>query len=546
MPVSKSAPRRRTAAAPANSEEGFASWSDAVAQLIQMPPGAITTLIETLLRAEDEYEVPQGRGKRLGKKSKRKRMDEGDLFAHVSLLGQALEELRYEVERNRQEAIGQIEHLRQYLLEAGQTPGINPKTFLLVLQQFAMAKLDIGEELRGLAEQMLADLASSSRAGDAASIEEAANGLKDVADSLNGNPFAVHAEVSEFSQTLRADVRTKLVASVLAQKAVPALRDAALGWLLDDAAGVRQIVAQMLEKDAGNNSGTTLRRMIALRNWVAEADRPALDRAIKASKKKVACAGWPAAKVLTAYASGYDGAGAQSVFIIAGQGRKRAFAALLFKQDIGVRDAWVDHGAQAEIDAKLQALEMQMDLLPVSLEYIAVATRHFLGVSVRAGAMPPYGLLEVAELAGLTNVNPEFQPVDALLPSLCAEIASRRATPQAIAKALKTSASWSNKQPIVWSWFEESDEADAILARCKLSTAKRKAALLATPIQQRRRWWAELIGWTAYTMKDGGASGWEDYALVARELMGERPLDEFGIMNEIAETTLRNNSGRGS
>jgi hypothetical protein len=214
MPVSKRAPRRRAAAA--NFEEGFASWSHAVAQLIQMMPGAITDLIETLLHAEDEYEVQQAKGKGSGKKAKRKRMDEDDLFAHASVLSRALEELRYEVERNRKEAIAETEHLRQYLLEAGQRPGTNPKTFLLVLQQFAAAKLDIGEELRGLAEQILADFAGSSSADDAVSVQEAAAGLIDIANSLDGNPFAVHAAILECTQTLPAEERAKLAASVLA------------------------------------------------------------------------------------------------------------------------------------------------------------------------------------------------------------------------------------------------------------------------------------------------------------------------------------------
>jgi hypothetical protein len=34
-----------------------------------------------------------------------------------------------------------------------------------------------------------------------------------------------------------------------------------------------------------------------------------------------------------------------------------------------------------------------------------------------------------------------------------------------------------------------------------------------------------------------------NFGLVARELLGDRPLDEFGIMNEIAEATLNNHSG---
>src|SRR5258708_6829152 len=127
---------------------------------------------------------------------------------------------------------------------------------------------------------------------------------------------------------------------------------------------------------------------------------------------------------------------------------------------------------------------MQMDLLPVSLEYVAVAMRHFLGVSAQSGIMPPYGLLDVAEAAGVTSLNPEFQPIDALLSSLCAEIAPERATPQAIAKALKTSASWGENQPMVWSWFEESDEVDAILTKRRLFKSKPNAELSALPLHK--------------------------------------------------------------
>ena len=542
MPAPKPVSRRRTPAASAKFDEGFASFSDAIAQLLQDTPSSITSLIDTLLQAEDAIEAPQGKGKSTGKKAKRKRMSDSDLVAHAGLLAQALEELRYEVERNRKDGIAQAEHLRQYLLEAARRPGINPNTFLFVLQQFAVAKLDIGGELRGVAEQMLENLAASAPADDAASVQELAKGFKEVANSLNGDPFAIHSGVSEFAQTLTADVRAMLVASFMAPKDAPALREAALGWLLDDASGVRQVVAQMLEKDAASNSGTMLRRMIALRNWVPEADRPALDRAIKASQKKVACESWQSAKVLEAYASGSDGSGAQSMFMVVTQGRKRAFAALLFKQDAGIRDAWVSRGGtRADVDAMLQALGMKMDLLPVPLEYAAAAVRHFLGVNAQAGVMPPFGLLGVAEVAGLTNLNPEFQPVDAFVASLCAEIAPKRATPQAIAKALKASASWGETLPMAGCWFEESDEADAILAQGRLSKAKRKAALLVKPIQKRRRWWAALIAWTGFTMKHTpDASGWEDCVLVARELLGERPLDEFGIMNGIAEATIAN------
>jgi hypothetical protein len=337
-----------------------------------------------------------------------------------------------------------------------------------------------------------------------------------------------------------AESRAMFVTTVLIQKKVPALSEAALGWVLDDAGSVRESVAQILEQDAGGISGVMLRRMIALRNWLPETERPALDRAIKANQKKIACTSWPAAKVLEAYASSPNGAGAQSIFMIVGQGRKRAFVALLFKEGIGVRDAWVGHKlSPSEVQKQLQMAATQVDLSPVSLDYVGAATRHFLGMNTRSGVMPPFDLLDVAETAGLTDLNPENQGVEVLVASLCAEIAPEHATPQAIAKALKASASWEEDQPIIGTWLENSDEAEALLTNRKLSKTKCKAALLAMPMQKHRRWWAELIAWTGYTMKHASeGSGWEEYALVARELLGERSLDEIGIMCEVAEATL--------
>ena len=156
MPAAKSVSRRRPAAAPADFDAGFAGLSHAIAHLLGKTPEAVIGLIEILLQAEDEHQTPRGKSKGANKNANRKRMSEADLFAHGLLLSQALEGLRYEVERSRKEAIAQTEYLRQYLLEAGRRPGINPNMFLFVLQQFAAAKVDAGDELRALAEQVLA------------------------------------------------------------------------------------------------------------------------------------------------------------------------------------------------------------------------------------------------------------------------------------------------------------------------------------------------------------------------------------------------------
>jgi hypothetical protein len=337
-----------------------------------------------------------------------------------------------------------------------------------------------------------------------------------------------------------------MVAGAFAQ-GVPELREAGLGWLLDDAGPVRRMLMQALGGALGEGgiSGVMLRRMIAVRNWLPEEDRPHLDRVIKAARqKKVGCESWPKAKVLEVYVSGFDGAGAQSVILVTAEGRKRCFAGLLFKHGVGIRDAWVQHQlTPMEANMMLESVASQMHLTPAGLDYVAAATRHFLAVNAQSKIMPPFNLLDFAETAGLSEINPERLPVEDLVASLCAGIAPELAGPEAVAAALADSAAWRVHQPIADSWFEDGDEITALLAP-RMSKAKRKAALLAMLLQKRRRWWAGVIAWTAYSIKcDPNGSGWEEFALVARELLGERALSEFGVMNAIAATTLDVHSG---
>jgi hypothetical protein len=70
--------------------------------------------------------------------------------------------------------------------------------------------------------------------------------------------------------------------------------------------------------------------------------------------------------------------------------------------------------------------------------------------------------------------------------------------------------------------------------------AKLVAVLLSGPLQARRRRWAELAAWTAPSSLKHRRQpdGWQGFAIVARELLGARPLEEIGLMRAIADTTL--------
>ncbi len=274
----------------------------------------------------------------------KKRRNEALVTAYGHMLGQALEYARYAVEGGFAQATELVEILRQRLLAAGKDGRIEPALLLMVLREFASAKLDPGPELRALMERLAQEMAAPGVPGPE-SIEVLDTYLKELAREADGDPFALHAEVREMADAFPEDQRAAFGAWLL-QAREAAAREAALGWLLDAAASVRNSAAAGIKHAAarGGVSGLTLRRLIALRNWLPEADRVSLDRTIQACRRQgIKISPWPQPQVREVLVSGIDGAGAQSMFVLAREGRRHALGCLLVKHGVGVRDAWARH-----------------------------------------------------------------------------------------------------------------------------------------------------------------------------------------------------------
>ena len=113
----------------------------------------------------------------------------------------------------------------------------------------------------------------------------------------------------------------------------------------------------------------------------------------------------------------------------------------------------------------------------------------------------------------------------------------KRLSKGAVAKTLRQSADWLEENPTLETWFE--DNIASGLGNSRTPHAKRLAFLLAGPLQARRRRWAELAAWTALSLKhQRHQPDWQGFAILARELLTERPLDEIGLMKAIADTTI--------
>ena len=84
----------------------------------------------------------------------KKRPDHNMAGAYGFLLAKALEFLRYGVERNNRDDIALVEQVRASLLKRGRSKQITPETLQIVLQTFAVAKLEMGNDLRELLQEL--------------------------------------------------------------------------------------------------------------------------------------------------------------------------------------------------------------------------------------------------------------------------------------------------------------------------------------------------------------------------------------------------------
>lgn len=471
-------------------------------------------------------------------------LDEDMIAVHILMLGTVLEPIRRGVEAGQHAAITLADDVRLLLVDAEAAGRIEPGLMMLILNQFVAANLDVGEKLQAIMLRMIEDRARDATPDD---LRDGQEELRQLAGELGGNPFEIHAHLSETAEALPPPSQAKLALSLLAE-ADDGLTNAALGFLLNPAAEVRAAVARRLCEDADCTAADSkaaselLRRISALCNWLPTSERPVLDAAIKGMRQKgVTSASWSKPAKLEAYASGFDGSGMQGVFLIAKEGRKHSIAALIGRLGMGVRDAWVRHGAsKREVEALLRSGNQMGGMAPVSIDYVALAVRHFLAGNAQFGSMPPFGLLAFAECAGLAGLEPEATGVEALVARLCNMIEPAYLPPATIDRMLAASADWPDAHALLQSWFEGGDDATKLLAGKRPGKATKLAAILAGPVNEHRRQWAEKLAWMALFTKaiTDADTPWREFAIVARELLTDRPIGEIGLMHRIAEQTL--------
>jgi hypothetical protein len=471
--------------------------------------------------------------------ARKKRRSDKLIDAFGFMLGEALLTLRFGVENGHPGAAAQVAAVQERvaaLLGAGE---LGSALAVLILRQFASARLNPGEAVLGaIAERR-----------DAESVElppERPDGnklLAEMAQGFGGDMFAFQAQIVEQGALWPEAGRAGIPAALLSTDD-PALREVALGWLLDPAETTRRDTAGLLQQAAasGRLGGIALRRLIGMRNWLPPGEKPAVDEIIRSLRRKgVEPAPLAPFDIRQILVTGMDGAGARSLFLLVKDGRKQALLSVLIKIGIGIADAWTRPGlSKAEADRMRQRLILEAGGFENNLAFVRTSLAHGLALGLEAGSLPAFWLVDVIERAGLSGVNPERLRPDELVARLVADIPAMRLDARALGAALKTSATWQKTLPAADSWFEDNPTASTLLDQKRLSFKQRVALILEDYLPTRRRHWAETFAWNAFAAQRGElhAGIWEEVALVARELLSDRPLSEIPVMSAIASRTV--------
>ncbi len=468
--------------------------------------------------------------------------DDASINAWLFLLESQLTLIRYRIDRGWEWAARMAGDYQRKLIEIGHAGRVRPEDFSAMARALGESGIEVKPETReALADAGLALTAAEQRA----ELPELMRGLMDQMASAASSPFEVAAGLGEATRVMPSEIRC-FMAHEFAGSSHAVLRDTVPLMLLSEEQDVRRAAAAALERTAtpATMSPEALRRMIAVRNWVPEADRSAIDQAVRAARRKaVDCAQWPPAQDLMITASIIDGSGAQNVILTSRAGRKGVLAGILLKLGIGVADSWCDTGSsRRDINETLATLRHTGTASEVGRAYLDDAIQNAIAAGTTAGRPPGGALLQIAEVVGGADWRDQRLDIVAEAKRLFDALPADQRSPAAIGASLTRSGEWIDEEGFAESWFLDDAETRAIIMRAPRRDMVRAAhRLIAEAMPKRRAEWAErfvLLALRSRTATDRAQKAYaNDFVILAHCLCGDGELQAIPLMVAIARHT---------
>lgn len=519
-----------------------------------MLPGAITTMLDTLARGSGPG-AQADQMKRFGRALLHAPDDAAQLLAAIAgsptagareermsrLLSSALDEARMARENGQKLGADFIAAMDDRLGQLVAAGGMPPTGRLAASSSWVRAGLTPPESL-AMGRNEIADArpdAETEEREDLGSVFERLFGS--LMGASEGTVSDLHAMFAEMLPTVPPDARYALIRTAVSQPA-ELLAELGCTWLLDPAAEVRSAAADGLADrlEAGRLSADILARLAVVRSWLADdALKERLEGLLRlAMRKGIGRPGSGAERTIhRIVASMVDGSGAQSMAAAVRSGGARSVAVLLLKQGFGVKDAYVLPCASATEQRGIVAgIVEEIDAYDVSRDYLAQAIGHALSEGLETGTPPAPGLVDVAQVCGLTELRPDPAAVGDILARADPEGRIAGLSAQARGRLIAASRHWSDRFSMLSSWFEDDDRTAETL-----DSATSRAALtrgLWNVLETRREHWARIIARNALLLKAAGEDHADEFTAVAAALIAGRDLKKIPVMQLIFEQSI--------
>jgi hypothetical protein len=285
-------------------------------------------------------------------------------------------------------------------------------------------------------------------------------------------------------------------------------------------------------------------RLVTMRPWLAGPRRLEIDEAVRLLRPRGELPmSSRLAEPLDYHASIPDGAGASSVHAFAKRAGRHLFCSVLMKADTGIADIVVqDDLAKREAEGLRRRIYEEGCALPASRAFVERRLAAALAINLERDLPPPFGFLDVVETLGLGPLHPQSADISLMVDEMLSTLPPRWTDAEAVREAHLKSLYWPRTVTTVDSWFEAGEDIETLLSSLK-SRDKRLDALIREHLPKRRGFWGSHCAWAAALLKDGSDHDdafpeWVHFALVARDLAQDKPLERMLFIQMLAEATL--------
>ena len=324
---------------------------------------------------------------------------------------------------------------------------------------------------------------------------------------------------------------------------------------------VRLATSKILLNKSESISGTSLRRMIGLRNWIMKDEREVIDAAIKNARKSgVDCATWSTANIDEIKASVFDGSGVQMIIAITKENKhdkKSIIVGFLLKDGVGIREPWIFRDAKKSDFNRIvnnmmgaEKISPHMLIRSVDREYIDKIVSHYIAVGHEANRVPELRFLEVAEVIGSTHWHGQLLNITAEINNMYHAADKKIQSVSYVEQSLIRSGQWHVNECFTESWFEDGEDTYIkmrnIIAQFEDEEEYDELiikVIIAEILEPRRQRWLNKLFWSALWLKScesdtNKKDQWIDFLILTKKLADGDPMYDIPFMREVARETL--------